>query len=64
MQWDKKGVRSFKRYATCEESYADFKRIWAKSYKTFPTLKAAQVYSGNDRAHIWLANVKSKYNEF
>ena len=56
------GGRHFKRYATKEESYEDFKRIWATYYKRFPDLAMARKYSGNDRAEQWLANVTSAYN--
>ena len=61
MQWDKKGNRSFKRYKTKADSYADFKRIWGAYYKTFPNLALAKKYSGNDRAQIWLNNVTKFY---
>lgn len=56
------GRRHFKAYPTKEASYEDFKQIWAKYYKVFPTLALARRYSGNDRAHIWLANVIKFYN--
>jgi len=62
MQWDKNGVRSFKRYATKEESYQDFYRIWEKHYRTFPTKRMAEIYSGNDRSDSWLSNVSHFYS--
>jgi len=67
MQWDKAGNRSFKRYATKEDSYADFKRIWMNPkgwYQgKFPTPFLANKYSGNDRADAWLRNVTKFYYE-
>lgn len=49
-------------YPTKEDSYADFKRIWKKSYGGFPTLAQARKYSGNDRAESWLGRVTRVYN--
>ena len=61
MTWPN-GKRQFKRYATCEESYEDFKRIWSSYYGRFPDHRLAVKYTGNDRAHTWLANVKAIYS--
>ena len=61
MQWDKKGLRSPKWYNTKEESFADFKRIWSKSYKRFPDLALARKWTGNDNPATWLKNVKHYY---
>lgn len=62
MQWNKKGQRSFKRYAAREDSFKDFKRIWAAYYGRFPDLKLAKKFSGNDRPQQWLSNVTTFYN--
>lgn len=55
------GKRAFKRYASKEDSYADFKRIWSTHYKRYPDIALAKKYSGNDRPHQWLANVNHFY---
>ncbi len=60
MTW-KDGHRHFKAYTTCAESKEDFKRLWAKSYHTFPTLALAERYTGTDRAETWLKNVTYFY---
>lgn len=52
----------FVRYATKEDSYADFKQIWTKYYGRFPDLELAKRYSGNDRSRTWLNNVIKFYN--
>jgi hypothetical protein len=46
------------------ESYEAFKKIWSTWYGQMPTLRTAQIYSGNDRAHTWLANVTQFYYEY
>jgi len=52
-------------YNNQEESFEAFKKIWVQGYGGgLPTLRMAQVYSGNDRANIWLNNVLHFYNEF
>lgn len=61
MEWPN-GKRRFKRYATKEESYDHFKKIWAKSYGGMPTLAKAKKYSGNDKSTAWLNNVTKFYN--
>lgn len=61
MEWIN-GKRRFKRYASKEESYAHFKKIWAKSYGGMPTLAKAKKYSGNDKSVAWLNNVTKFYN--
>lgn len=61
MTWDKNGKRSFKRYASHEESFADFKRIWSSYYGWFPTLAMAKKWTGADRAERWLWHVKQFY---
>lgn len=61
MQWDKKWNRSFKSYATINDSYEDFKRIWKKYYKVFPTKREAQKWTGKDRDVSWLNNVTYYY---
>jgi hypothetical protein len=57
----KYGKRRFKYYSNKEESYKDFKRIWSKYYKVYPTIKEAVKWTGNDRASIWLNNVSKYY---
>lgn len=61
MQWNKQGVRSPKYYQTKEEGFADFKRIWKKSYKRFPDTALAAKWTGNDNPETWLHNVKHYY---
>lgn len=62
MTWDDNGKRSFKRYASTEESFADFKRIWWSYYKVFPTLSLAKKWTGSDNAERWLGHVTQFYN--
>lgn len=51
-------------YEKPEDSYEAFKKIWVVGYGGgLPTLKMAQVYSGNDRATIWKNNVLKFYYE-
>ena len=47
-----------------DESYEAFKKIWSTWYGQMPTLKTAQIYSGNDRAITWLNNVTNFYYEY
>ena len=50
-------------YANPNESYEAFKQVWTKGYSgEFPSYKAAQVWTGNDRPDTWLTNVKYYYN--
>ena len=46
-----------------EESYEAFKTIWSTHYKTFPNLYMAKVWSGDDRAKVWLDNVTYFYKK-
>jgi len=63
MTW-KRGFREGKTYATKGESYADFRRIWTKSYGgTFPTWGDAKKWTGNDNPRTWLNNVTTYYND-
>lgn len=64
MKWVK-GVRSWKVYKTKEASYKDFKEIWSKYYKVFPTIKEAKKWTGESdaKARIWLNNVITTYNK-
>ncbi len=55
----KKG--QFMKFNSPSESHAYFKQLWAKSYKRFPDLYLAKIYSGNDRAETWLKNVTYYY---
>lgn len=59
--WHKDGTPYFKKYATKEDSYKDFKRIWTAYYGKFPDTALAKKYSGNDRPQSWLANVTHYY---
>lgn len=56
------GKRELKAYKTKEESYADFKRIWAAYYKVFPTNALAKKWTGNDNPKQWLENTTYHYN--
>ncbi len=49
-------------FSSHEESYKAFKIIWAKWYKTLPTMKQAGIYSGHDNAYAWHQNVNYFYN--
>lgn len=60
MEWST-GKRKLKVYSSKEESYSDFKKIWLKSYKTFPNRAMAVKWTGNDDADTWLKNVKAHY---
>jgi len=60
--------RTGKWYNTKEESYADFKRIWNKSYVKFsdtgfPTYAMAKTWTGDDDTQTWLNNVTNCYND-
>jgi|GEM_PF-4288868 len=63
MYWPN-GVRTLKTYSSKEESIADFKRIWQKSYGGFPTRAMAVKWTGNDNADTWLYNVTIAYNKY
>ncbi len=52
----------FMRFNTIEESHAYFKQLWARSYKSYPNLRLAKIYSGNDNPTNWLKNVNYYYN--
>lgn len=56
------GKRTGKIYSSKEESYSDFKRLWMKSYKTFPTYSMAVKWTGNDKPQTWLNTVKYYYH--
>jgi len=60
MHWPN-GKRTGKSYISKEDSYEDFKRIWAKSYGRFPDLQMAEKWTGKDRAQTWLKIVKANY---
>jgi len=60
MEWST-GTRQLKAYNTKAESYEDFKRIWEKSYKTFPTTALAKKWTGNDSPETWLFTVNYYY---
>lgn len=52
----------FMRFNSIEESHAYFKQLWARSYKAYPNLRLAKIYSGNDNPTGWLKNVNYYYN--
>lgn len=52
----------FMRFNSIEESHAYFKQLWARSYKSYPNLRLAKIYSGNDNPTNWLKNVNYYYN--
>lgn len=62
MHWPN-GKRTGKTYLTRDDSYADFKRIWMKSYGSFPTYSMAVKWTGSDNSARWLANVTDCYNK-
>jgi len=55
------GKRRLKTYASKEESYKDFKKVWKKGYDMYPNLKIAIRWTGNDNAGTWLSIVNEKY---
>ena len=58
-----RGFRKMCVFASKEESYAAFKKIWTKGYGGgFPTVAMAAVWTGNDNPHTWLSNVRKFYN--
>ena len=64
MQWDAQGNRSVKAYASHDDSFADFKRIWSSFYGAYPTHEngLAKKWTGNQgEATIWLQNVNAAY---
>jgi len=66
MQWDSAGNRSLKAYASHEESFADFKRIWSSFYGEYPTDSngLALKWTGNAaEASVWLGNVNAAYSK-
>jgi hypothetical protein len=60
MAW-KNGKRYLRPYKSVEASIQAFKSLWRDSYKVFPTMKEAIVWTGNDRSSSWLANVTHFY---
>jgi hypothetical protein len=57
------GVCGPKTFATKEESYAEFQRIWINGYgDRFPTLKDAQKYTYSEGSQ-WLNTVRLVYNQ-
>lgn len=61
MAWDKNGKRYPRYFKTKAESFVEFKRIWKRSYKIFPTYSLAVKWTGDENAARWLAIVKEKY---
>jgi len=62
MSWPN-GVRTLKTYATKQDSIDDFKRIWSKNYKVYPTYKEARRWTGNNAPVTWMRNVDATYNK-
>jgi hypothetical protein len=62
MTW-KSGTRQLKKYNNTSESFEDFKDIWSRLYKVYPTIKEAIKYTGNDNAKVWLNNVNIYFNK-
>ncbi len=60
MQWNN-GKRSPRYFNSQKESFDEFKRIWNKSYKVFPTFALAQKWTGNDNPYNWLNTVNKHY---
>lgn len=52
----------FMRFNNTSESHAYFKQLWARSYKSYPNMTLAKIYSGNDNPVNWLKNVNYYYN--
>lgn len=44
-----------------DQSHAAFKTIWKKWYKTYPNIRLASIWSGNDNPGGWLAGVDYYY---
>lgn len=65
MHWAEDGTPlGPKYYASHEESFADFKRIWSSFYGAYPTHEngLAKKWTGNQgEATIWLENVNAAY---
>lgn len=55
------GFRKMCVFSSPEESYEAFKKIWSTHYKSFPTLRLASIWTGNDNAHNWLRIVSHYY---
>lgn len=63
MHWPN-GVRTPKTYASKEEAYEDFKRIWTRGYGgVMPGMAAAQTWTGGDKPQAWLNIVHTYYNQ-
>ena len=63
MEWPN-GKRRLKSYASCQDSYKDFKEKWQKGYGgRFPTLADAIVYTDNDKPEDWLRIVNEVYSK-
>lgn len=55
--------RTGKTYATKDEAYADFSRIWTSFYGEYPTYAMAVKWSGNDHPDNWLSIVNQYYHQ-
>jgi hypothetical protein len=60
MTWPN-GVRTGKTYASPEESYEDFKRIWSTYYVDYPSFELADKWTGSDHVQDWLDIVNYYY---
>lgn len=61
MSWTTTGKRYPRTFRTTVESYQEFKRIWGKYYKLFPTHELAVKWTGDERAKEWLDIVIKNY---
>ncbi len=61
MVW-KHGQRSPAYFASQQDSIEKAKEIWMKSYKVYPTLKEASIWTGSDHPARWLLAVDQYYN--
>lgn len=62
MYWPN-GVRTLQTFTTIEDGKQAFIDLWKRGYGgRLPTYKDAEVYSGNDKAAAWHANVLHFYN--
>lgn len=61
MNW-KTGTRRLNVYDTTDQSFNDFKDLWKRVYKIYPTPALAKLYTGDDSPHTWLATVNQTYN--
>lgn len=61
VNWKRIRVRTWKSYASKEQSFEHFKQIWSKSYWRYPDYKLAKKRTGGDNTQRWLNTVNSCY---